>query len=211
MGRDITELQRARRHLPMAEPVLRPVLDGLARYFRDRSSWRGGQKTPEFLAQIDARWPAWRARRRRPRATARWWRWWASAAPSSPTLPSTNPPIPTWRATHHDRRIQSLRHLLPLAAGAGRGHAGRGLGPCAGCWPAGLYRLVWHPALFDLALFVVLLYGVTLISPIFSRDSHEDPQRPAPRRHRQVRADGRRRGRRRRAGWQLWVHYEIEP
>lgn len=53
VGRDITELQRARRHLPMAEPVLRPVLDGLARYFRDRSSWRGGQKTPEFLAQID--------------------------------------------------------------------------------------------------------------------------------------------------------------
>jgi hypothetical protein len=35
---------------------------------------------------------------------------------------------------------------------------------------AGLYRLVWHPALFDLALFVVLLYGVTLISPhIFQR------------------------------------------
>ena len=114
VGRDITELQRARRHLPMAEPVLRPVLDGLARYFRDRSSWRGGQKTPEFLAQIDralagvAGAPA-----GRPRATARWWRWWASAAPSSPTLPSTNPPIPTWRATHHDRRIQSLRHLLP--------------------------------------------------------------------------------------------------
>ena len=50
---DITELQRARRHLPMAEPVLRPVLDGLARYFRDRSSRRGGRKTPEFLAQID--------------------------------------------------------------------------------------------------------------------------------------------------------------
>jgi hypothetical protein len=24
---------------------------------------------------------------------------------------------------------------------------------------------VWHPALFDLALFVVLLYGVSLISP----------------------------------------------
>ena len=31
----------------------------------------------------------------------------------------------------------------------------------------GLYRLVWHPALFDLALFVVLLYGVSLISPYF--------------------------------------------
>ena len=30
-----------------------------------------------------------------------------------PRRPSTNPPIPTWRATHHDRRIQSLRHLLP--------------------------------------------------------------------------------------------------
>lgn len=34
----------------------------------------------------------------------------------------------------------------------------------------GFYRLVWHPALFDLALYVVLLYGVVLISPsIFLR------------------------------------------
>ncbi|OZI34376.1 hypothetical protein CAL29_12695 [Bordetella genomosp. 10] len=34
----------------------------------------------------------------------------------------------------------------------------------------GMYRVVWHPALFDLALYVVLLYGVVLISPhIFSR------------------------------------------
>ncbi|AKQ55425.1 DUF1656 domain-containing protein [Bordetella hinzii] len=32
---------------------------------------------------------------------------------------------------------------------------------------AGFYRLVWHPALFDLALAVVLLYGVYLISPYF--------------------------------------------
>ncbi|AZY49351.1 DUF1656 domain-containing protein [Bordetella avium] len=32
---------------------------------------------------------------------------------------------------------------------------------------AGLYRFVWHPALFDLALTVVLLYGVFLISPYF--------------------------------------------
>ncbi|MFJ1298705.1 hypothetical protein CEK29_09540 [Bordetella genomosp. 5] len=31
----------------------------------------------------------------------------------------------------------------------------------------GFYRLVWHPALFDLALFVVLLYGASLISPYF--------------------------------------------
>ncbi|CAM3422745.1 DUF1656 domain-containing protein [Bordetella sputigena] len=29
----------------------------------------------------------------------------------------------------------------------------------------GIYRLVWHPALFDLALYVVLLYGVVRISP----------------------------------------------
>ncbi|SAI74622.1 component of multidrug efflux system [Bordetella ansorpii] len=32
---------------------------------------------------------------------------------------------------------------------------------------AGFYRLVWHPALFDLALFVVLLYGTSLAAPIF--------------------------------------------
>jgi hypothetical protein len=31
----------------------------------------------------------------------------------------------------------------------------------------GIYRLVWHPALFDLALYVVLLYGVVLVSPFF--------------------------------------------
>ena len=30
---------------------------------------------------------------------------------------------------------------------------------------AGFYRLVWHPALFDAALYVVLLYGIYLISP----------------------------------------------
>jgi hypothetical protein len=35
---------------------------------------------------------------------------------------------------------------------------------------AGVYRLVWHPALFDLALYVVLLYGVVLLSPyVFPR------------------------------------------
>lgn len=31
----------------------------------------------------------------------------------------------------------------------------------------GVYRKVWHPALFDLALFFVLLYGVSLIFPYF--------------------------------------------
>lgn len=29
----------------------------------------------------------------------------------------------------------------------------------------GVYRLVWHPALFDLALFVLLLYGLNLALP----------------------------------------------
>lgn len=53
VGRDITELQRARRHLPMAEPTIQPVLNSLAHFFRARSSWRIGEKTPEFLAQID--------------------------------------------------------------------------------------------------------------------------------------------------------------
>lgn len=32
---------------------------------------------------------------------------------------------------------------------------------------AGFYRLVWHPPLFDLALFVVLLYGVSALAPYF--------------------------------------------
>ena len=53
VGRDITELQRARRHLPMAEATIEPVLDSLAGFFRARSAWRSGDKTPEFLAQID--------------------------------------------------------------------------------------------------------------------------------------------------------------
>ncbi|MEN5162352.1 MULTISPECIES: FUSC family protein [Achromobacter] len=53
VGRDITELQRARRHLPIAEPTIQPVLNSLAQFFRARSSWRIGEKTPEFLAQID--------------------------------------------------------------------------------------------------------------------------------------------------------------
>lgn len=31
---------------------------------------------------------------------------------------------------------------------------------------SGFYRLVWHPALFDLALYVVLLYLVWRFSPL---------------------------------------------
>ncbi len=53
VGRDIAELQRARRHLPMAESAIQPVLNGLAQFFKARSTWRGGEKTPEFLTQID--------------------------------------------------------------------------------------------------------------------------------------------------------------
>ena len=171
MGRDITELQRARRRLPMAEPVLRPVLDGLARYFRDRSSWRGGQKTPEFLAQIDralagvAGAPAGPAARDRAVVALVGIR-----RAFFPDAPSTNPPIPTWRATHHDRRIQPVRHLLSWLLVLGVVTLGVAWALRRLLARAGLYRLVWHPALFDLALFVVLLYGVTLISPyIFQR------------------------------------------
>ncbi len=32
---------------------------------------------------------------------------------------------------------------------------------------AGLYRLVWHPALFDLALFVIVLGGLSFLSSIW--------------------------------------------
>ena len=53
MGRDITELQRARRHLPMADATIAPLLDSLAQFFRQRSAWRGADKTPDMLAQID--------------------------------------------------------------------------------------------------------------------------------------------------------------
>lgn len=53
VGRDITELQRARRHLPMADATIAPLLDSLAQFFRQRSAWRGADKTPDMLAQID--------------------------------------------------------------------------------------------------------------------------------------------------------------
>lgn len=31
---------------------------------------------------------------------------------------------------------------------------------------AGLYRRIWHPALFDIALYVVLLYGLSRLSAL---------------------------------------------
>jgi hypothetical protein len=37
----------------MAEATIEPVLDSLAGFFRARSAWRIGEKTPEFLVQID--------------------------------------------------------------------------------------------------------------------------------------------------------------
>lgn len=30
----------------------------------------------------------------------------------------------------------------------------------------GVYRAVWHPALFDLALFILILYGLNLVLPM---------------------------------------------
>ena len=30
----------------------------------------------------------------------------------------------------------------------------------------GVYRVVWHPALFDLALFTLILYGLNLALPV---------------------------------------------
>ncbi|MBO9357527.1 FUSC family protein [Bordetella petrii] len=54
VGNDIAELQRARRLLPAAEAALRPVLGGLAGFFRQRpTSGRGGADMPELLADID--------------------------------------------------------------------------------------------------------------------------------------------------------------
>ena len=31
----------------------------------------------------------------------------------------------------------------------------------------GVYRVVWHPALFDLALFILILYGLNFVLPMF--------------------------------------------
>lgn len=47
--------------------------------------------------------------------------------------------------------------LLALAALLGLWVARRAL------TTLGVYRWVWHPALFDLALFVLLLWGISLI------------------------------------------------
>ena len=67
-----------------------------------------------------------------------------------------------WRARPRRSYEESSDSKRQPATGRQRGGA---------CWRvlarAGFYRLVWHPALFDLALFVVLLYGTSLAAPIF--------------------------------------------
>ena len=174
VGRDITELQRARRPAhgrtgatPRARRTGALLPRSLVLARRPENAGIPGADRPRWLAGV-ARPPA-------GRATARWWRWWASAAPSSPTRVPTRPSPPG------GPRIMIGEFNLygtSLAAGAGRGHAGRGLGPAPAAGrrpvPAGgtrrcsTWRCSW------------CCYGVTLISPIFSRDSHEDQRlRPA--------------------------------
>ncbi|OZI44910.1 fusaric acid resistance protein [Bordetella genomosp. 5] len=53
VGKDIAELQRARRHLPVADVAIQPVLDGLGNFFRERNAGRRGTRTPELLDRID--------------------------------------------------------------------------------------------------------------------------------------------------------------
>ncbi|CCN20485.1 putative membrane protein [Bordetella bronchiseptica MO211] len=53
VGKDIAELQRARRHLPMADPAIQPVLRTLAGLFRKRPGRLGGERPAELLQTID--------------------------------------------------------------------------------------------------------------------------------------------------------------
>ncbi len=53
MGKDIAELQRARRHLPVADAAIQPVLRGLAESFRQRLSGRHGERPAALLTHID--------------------------------------------------------------------------------------------------------------------------------------------------------------
>ncbi|AKQ55426.1 FUSC family protein [Bordetella hinzii] len=53
VGKDIAELQRARRHLPVADAAIQPVLRGLAECFRQRLSGQDGERSPALLTHID--------------------------------------------------------------------------------------------------------------------------------------------------------------
>lgn len=54
VGRDIIQLQRARRRLPETAPALAPVLQGLARYYRGQATSRRHGRSLDLLARIDA-------------------------------------------------------------------------------------------------------------------------------------------------------------
>jgi uncharacterized membrane protein YccC len=51
LGNEISELQHARRELPVADAAIRPVLRGLAQWFGARRDGTGGK--PAFLPQVD--------------------------------------------------------------------------------------------------------------------------------------------------------------
>ncbi|MDQ8031203.1 MAG: FUSC family protein [Bordetella sp.] len=53
VGKDIAELQRARRHLPVADAAIQPVLTGLGDFFRERLAGRRGERSPQLLERID--------------------------------------------------------------------------------------------------------------------------------------------------------------
>ena len=134
VGRDITELQRARRHLPMAEPVLRPcstdwrATSAIARpgaaARRRRNSWR----------RSTARWPAWRARppgRARPRG--------GGAGGHPPRLLPRRARVPTRPSPPGGPRIMigefNLYGIYFPGCWCWAWSRWAWPGPCAGCWP----------------------------------------------------------------------------
>jgi uncharacterized membrane protein YccC len=53
IGNDIVSLQRARRHLPMADPAIRQLLAGIAGIFNRRSASQMGEGGMRVLAELD--------------------------------------------------------------------------------------------------------------------------------------------------------------
>ncbi|WP_459614420.1 FUSC family protein [Bordetella sp. 2513F-2] len=53
VGKDVAELQSARRQLPVADAAIQAVLRGVADDFRARPSGRPGERPPELLQRID--------------------------------------------------------------------------------------------------------------------------------------------------------------
>jgi hypothetical protein len=56
--------------------------------------------------------------------------------------------------------------FVPVAAVTGAAAFGLHLVAHALARRAGLYRLVWHPGLFDLAVFILLWAAVSALSPL---------------------------------------------